>query len=380
MSEALPSQRALFDIPNDITYINCAYLSPLSKAAQAAGEVAVARKVRPWTIERRHFFEEVEAVRGAFARIIHARPEDVALVPAASYGLATAAAGLGLPAGGRVIVMDHQHSSNWYCWTALAEQTGGEVVTVQSSPDGGWTEPLLDAIDERATVVAVETCHWSDGSMVNVEEVAERSRQVGAAFVLDATQTLGAIPLDVRRLQPDFMVASAYKWLFCPYGLAFLYVAPHRQNGRPLELHGYNRVGQQQVVSNWNYVLSFEPGAPRYDMGQRSDFVKLPMALIGLDQVHAWQPQRVAATLAPLTERVAQAAISLGLRVPPSAHRAPHIIGLRTGRPIAPDLQDALRARGIHVSIRGDAIRVSPHLYNAADDIDRLHAALSELL
>ena len=380
MSELLPCQRALFDIPHDVAYVNCAYLSPLMRSVAAAGHEGVDRKVHPWQITRREFYAELDDVRAGFAGLIGATAGDVAIVPSSSYAAATAAANIKLASGQTVVVIEGEHGSNVRIWHHLARDSGASVITVGRPAGDDWTSAVLAAITSRTGIVALPPLHWTDGSTLDLVAIGARAREVGAAFVVDATQAVGAVPVDVRALKPDFLMCSAYKWLLSPYSIGFLYAAPHRQSGRPLEQHSFNRLGAKQSEGATDYPEPFEPGARRYDVGERSNFILLPMLKVALGQLKAGGPARIGATIAALTARIADAAVSRGFTVPDARHRSPHIIGLtRPGQPLPRDLAQRLAARKVYVSIRGPAIRVSPHVYNTEADIDRLIAALGEI-
>jgi selenocysteine lyase/cysteine desulfurase len=179
------------------------------------------------------------------------------------------------------------------------------------------------------------------------------------------------------RSAPDFLVCSGYKWLLCPYGLSFLYAAPHRQDGIGIELHSFNRVGARALLgATFDHLREFEPGARRYDMGERSNFIALPMAKLALGQILSWSVASIAATLKPLTEQVARAAIELDLRPPRSDRRVGHIIGLSHRTRWPADIEAKLRSDGVHVGLRGDRLRISPHLYTGQADIERLMTSL----
>ena len=241
----IPCQRHLFDLPDDIAYLNCAYMSPILKHAAAIGADAVARKCRPWTISPDDFFHDSERAREVFAELLGARGDDIAVVPAASYGIAVAAANLPLAAGRRVLVLADQFPSNVYSWQALAEQTDGEVVTVARPADGDWSAAILARLDERVAIAALPHCHWTDGGLIDLAAVAARCREVGSALVIDATQSLGALPFDLAAIRPDFLVCAGYKWLLGPYSVGYLYVAPRWQGGRPLEHNWIARAGSE---------------------------------------------------------------------------------------------------------------------------------------
>ncbi|MDX1540713.1 MAG: aminotransferase, partial [Geminicoccaceae bacterium] len=126
--ELIPSQRHLFDLPREVAYLNCAYMSPLLKRTVEAGQRAAARKARPWEITPEDFFTDSERARQLFAELAGCAADDVAIVPAASYGLAVAAQNLELRPGARVLVLGEQFPSNVYVWQAAAAQAGAEVV------------------------------------------------------------------------------------------------------------------------------------------------------------------------------------------------------------------------------------------------------------
>jgi selenocysteine lyase/cysteine desulfurase len=380
MIAPLPNQRYRFDIPDDVTYINCAYLSPLLKTAAARGIQGVQRKVHPWTILRNDFYDELEQTRAAYARLIGATADDIAIIPSTSYGAAIAAANLPMDKGQSIVAIAGEHSSNVRIWKILAERTDGRMITVERPVDGNWTAAVLAAIDSSTAIAALPNLHWTDGGMIDLAAIGARLRAVGAAFVVDGTQSIGAFPLDLGAVQPDFLICSAYKWLLCPYTLGFLYAAPHRQNGRPIEEHGFNRAGAAAAEGATDYPEEFEPGARRYDMGERSNFIHLPMAIVALEQLSAWGPANIAATLKPLTDALAEDGRKLGLDAPPAGHRVPHMIGLTRPGGLPVGLTEKLAAQKIYVSQRGAALRVSPYLYNSAADIDRLLAALKRLL
>ena len=366
----------LFDIADGVAYLNCANMSPQLRAVTAAGIEAVRAKAAPWTLSAPDWFSAAEALRGLAANIIGADTDGVALVPAVSYGIATAAANLPLAGKQTVVVLDQEFPSNVYAWRELAARKNGRVVTVVRQAGENWTDALLRAIDGDTAIVAVPHCHWTDGSTVDLERVGERTRAVGAALVVDASQSLGASPLDLERIKPDFLTTVGYKWLLGPYGLGYLYVAPRwRETGVPLEQSWLTRSRSDDFARLVEYRDDYRAGARRFDMGEFPQFVLAPMAIAALEQILAWGIGRIEATLATMTERVAQLAGESGYAVLPRPDRAAHLIGIRP-RAIPADLPKALADAKVFVSIRGDAIRVAPHVYNEPKDIDRLFEVL----
>ena len=374
--------RSAFDLRDDVAYLNCAYMGPVPLDAVEAGRRAVARKGRPWTIGLEDFFEPVEELRGLLAALLHADVDGVAITPSVSYGLATAARNLTLARDGVVVVLEGQFPSDVYCWRELAARSGGSVHTVAGPADGDWTAAVLadlDRLGDRAGVVSVPPCHWADGSPLDLTPVGAACRRVGAAFVVDSTQWLGAAPFDTAAVGADVVAGTTYKWLVGPYSLGFVWLAPHLRGGVPLEHNWIGRAGSDDFASLVNYSDEYRPGARRYDMGEVSNFLLLPVAVASLRLLASWGAEVVSAHARVLTDRIAAGATRLGLGVAPPAGRSPHLMGLRLhGTGLDPSaLAAALAGDDVHVSVRGDSVRVSAHAFNTVTDVDRLLASLA---
>jgi len=377
----IPSQRDLFDIPRDRVYLNTAYMGPMPKSAIAAGQKSYAAKGQPWAYDvQQDFFGLPEQLRERAARLFGAQAGEIALVPSASYGLATAARNLAPQKRSEILVLDGQFPSNIYVWRDLAEQYGARLVTVKRQPGQGWTEALIRAIGPATSIVACPQVHWLDGGQLDLAHISNTARRQGAALVLDLTQSLGALPFDMAAIQPDFAVAAGYKWLLGPYSTGLLYVAPHHHDeGEPLEQNWITRQGADNFARLIDYTDAYAPGARRFDMGERSAMQLAPAALASLDQVLDWGVDAIAQTLADRTAAIAAATASLGL-ADDMVERAPHYLtlGLPAGAP--DDLLARLAACNIHISQRGDRLRITPHLFNDDTDIaafaDGLRAVL----
>ena len=376
----LGSQRHLFDIPEDVAYLNCAYMSPLMNAVARAGERGIADKVRPWQLTPQSFFSESEQTRAAFARLIGTDAEGIAIVPSVSYGMATAALNLPVMPRQEIVVLRDQFPSNVYPWAELARRRDGVLKFVERPPAGDdgpdWTPAILDAISERTAIVAVPHCHWTDGALIDLVAVGRAARALGAALVLDLAQSLGALPLDIADIEPDFAVAPCYKWLLGPYSLGFMYAAPRWREGDPLEEGWIARKQSEDFARLVDYQSEYQPGARRFDMGERANFHLMPMARAALEQILDWGVEEIAATLAARTGEIAERARALGLRASAPHLRAGHYLGLRFPEAPPADLVDRLRAHNVYVSLRGDSMRVTPHLYNTDEDVERFFAAL----
>jgi len=375
----LGNQRDLFEMPEDIAYLNCAYMSPQLRPAREVGEKAVSRKSRPWELTPDHFFEDVEEVRALFARLVGGDADGVAIVPSVSYGISVARANVPVREGEKIIILEDQFPSNVYPWRELASRTAARLVIVPRPEDLDWTRALIEEIDAGTAVVAAPNCHWTDGSLVDLARVGERVREAGASLVVDGIQSLGALPFDVSEVRPDFLVASAYKWLLGPYGVGFMYVGEEHREGNPIEHNWINRRGSEDFSQLVDYQDDFQPGARRYDVGERSNFVLLPMAAEALRQILGWGVENVSETVGTLTDLIEKKAEERGIKAIPKERRARHMIGLMLGPDSPDDLAARLMRHDVFVSVRGPSVRVSPHLYNTEEDVDRFFEVLEHV-
>jgi selenocysteine lyase/cysteine desulfurase len=377
----LPSQRALFEIPRQICYLNAASYSPLPTRTLEAGRAAVLRKGTPWTLEPSFANQQNERARLAAARLINAEASDVALIPSISYGVATAAKILPIARGTRVIVLENDHSSPVLEWHTRAEAEGFSVDTVRQPEDGDWTSAVLGSVERSGaaplSLASISSVHWSDGGLIDVDKVGAALRQRGAAFLIDATHGTGVLATDVTRLDPDFMIFPTYKWLLGPYGRAFLYVAKRHQGGMPLEQTASGRRNVRAENAVYFTDVSHVPDARRFDMGERDHFISMEMASIGMEMMADWGAPAIVRRLAMLTERIAAGVRGIGVRVPEPHLRAPHILSLAFEGGMPAGLVEGLAGEGVHVAQRLGRMRISPHVYNDEADVDRFVEVLA---
>jgi selenocysteine lyase/cysteine desulfurase len=375
--DALESGRDAFDVPPEITYLNTANLSPMLHAVRAAGQAALERRARPWTIGAGDWFTDVERLRALVAGVIGGDADGVALVPSTSYGFAVAARNLPLRPGGRVLVLAEEYPSGIYTWRAAARAAGAAMLTVHREAGQGWTEAILADLDERVDVVSVPQVHWTDGAVVDLAAVAARAREVGARLVVDASQSLGAMPFDLAAVRPDFLVAVGYKWLLGPFGVGYLHVGEQHRDGAPIEHNWILREGSEDFARLVDYRDEYQPGARRFDVGERTKFELVPMAVAALEQITRWGVDRIAAELEAITARLEQDGHDCGFDPVPRAGRGPHLLGLRLPPGAGGHVLDTLAAAGCHASVRGESLRLAPHLHVTAADLDRLAGALA---
>lgn len=383
----LECQYDLFNLPGDLHYINCAYMSPMPMVVETAGIEALRLGRNPVVIGPDDFFGTSNRVRRAFADVIDCdRPDRVSIIPSVSYGIATAARNIDLGPGDAVVLLHEQFPSNVYTWRRRAAETDAELRIVHP-PSGsgntsanraeGWNDRILDAIRPDTAVVSIPIVHWADGTRFDLERIAERARDVGAALVVDGTQSVGALPFSFDSVRPDVLVCAGYKWLFGPYSTALACWGDRFLDGIPIEENWITRRNADDFAGLVDYEDAYEPGGIRFDVGERSNFILLPMLLEALGLVSSWGPERIQRycldLMAPALDRISE----LGYRVDPPSVRGAHLFGIRMPEDVT---VDAVRAQfdrlGVSVSVRGDAIRVAPNVYNRPEDVEALLDAL----
>lgn len=381
-TEPLRCRKDAFSLPAGVHYLNCAYMSPLPRVVEAAGIEGIRRKRAPSTIEPRHFFEESDRARALFADLIGGEAVRVALIPAVSYGVATVARNTAVRRGQNIVVSAEQFPSNAHAWRKLAARSGAELRTVAppaSAANRGeaWNAALLEAIDANTAVVALPQVHWTDGTRFDLAAIGKATREVGATFIVDGTQSVGALPFDLREIPADAVICAGYKWLLGPYATGLMWLGPRYDDAEPLEETWIGRAGSEDFRGLVDYRDEYQPGAARFDVGERSNFALLPMLVAALELVTELGPARIQAYCRELVGPAIEEARALGFAAANEAERASHLFGLRMppGLDLA-RLQAQLRAADISVSLRGSALRIAPHVYNDEQDI----AALTRVL
>lgn len=375
----MDSQKFLFDLPEDITYLNCAYMSPIPKSVAVVGTREIHRKLRPFQYGVEDFFQPMEDVKRLFARLIGTHEhERIALQPSVSYGVANVVNSLPIEKGTNIVVPGGQFPSNIYSWKRWAVEHGVElkfIEPVQKSKNPGkqWNEHLLDAIDQHTVAVAMSQVHWAWGTIFDLEAIRDRSREVGALLIVDATQSLGAYPMDQSILQADVILSAVYKWLMGPYGMALAYYGPYFDNGIPIEENWIAREGSDNFAGLVEYEDAYRPGAWRFSTGESSNFVHVAMVREALQQIEDWGVPRIHEHCELIAQDALKELTALGCELEHPDYRTAHLfsVGLPDQANIQ-ELRSILEQAQVHISWRGERIRVSPHLYNDVADLERL--------
>jgi selenocysteine lyase/cysteine desulfurase len=288
-----------------------------------------------------------------------------------------------VPAGTRVLVLENDHSSAVLEWTTRARAGRFTVDAVPRPDDADWTAAVLAAIDAPGAppvaLASISSVHWADGGMIDMDRVAAALRKQGAMLLVDATHAAGVMKIDVRAFDPDFLVFPTYKWLLGPYGRAFLYIAKRRQDGVPLEQTSYGRRAINSERETYYRDIEFVAGARRFDMGERDHFISLEMASLGMELLAQWGCDAVQERLRTLTCRLADELRDDGVTMSDVSVRAPHILSLQFPAGMPERLVEQLAAEQVYVAPRIGRMRISPHVYNDVEDIDRFLASFRRL-
>ena len=375
------SQRHLFDIPDDIAYFNCAYYSPQLNESKNRLIEGVKLKSHPWERTPPDFFNDAETIRISAAEIFGGDSDGYAIVPSVSYGISTAARALEplLGKGDSILILEEGFPSNVLPWTRVAKERGVQIIKVPVPSDGNWTQAIINRIDKSVKVLALFTCHWTNGANIDLVSVRKAIEGTDIIMAIDATQSLGAVSFPLEKVKPDFLVSAGYKWLLCPYGFSLMYVSERWRNSRPLEESWQARENAEDFGS---LVISsdyYKAGARRFDVGQKGTTTILPGVIAAFEQIKAWGVDNISDSLVGINNTIAEHLSALGFQLPGNSQRSPHMFGAIIPDKYKGNLVFELSKRKIYISQRGNSVRFSPHLHITEKDIDRLLETLSKL-
>jgi len=367
-------QREKFQLPRKVSYINCAYMSPVMNKVERVGRLAIAKKRKPYLIQTEDFFLESHTLRLVYSTLINnSEKERVVIVPSVSYGMANAANNLKKKAG-KIILADEQFPSNVYPWKSL-ENYQIAAIGPGNFPERAkkWNDNILDAIDENTAAVAIGHVHWVDGSLFDIKKIREKTRAVGAALIIDGTQSVGALPFDCAEFQPDALICAGYKWLMGPYSIGLAYYGSYFDEGKPIENNWISRLNSENFGGLVHYQEEYQPGALRYEVGERSNFTLVPMMIEAINQVNKWTPDAIQKYCGELLEPIVPELEKMGYQIEKPEYRSNHLVGVRipSGKNMD-EIRTKLLKSKVYVSVRSNAIRIAPNVYNDARDMNRL--------
>jgi selenocysteine lyase/cysteine desulfurase len=384
--ETLKPQRELFNLPDGLHYLNGAYMSPLLKSVEAAGVSGMIRKRNPTTIDPLDFFSEAELLKAEFAKLINSEADQVAIIPSASYGLNTAISNIPKNNGNEALILSAEFPSAYYALERWCRENNKQLKTIEAPEERKergrkWNQLLLDSINDNTAVVVLSSVHWTDGTIFDLQEIGKKCKAHDAVFIVDGTQSVGALPIDVDTDQIDALICSGYKWLLGPYALGLAYFNPGFNQGKPIEESWMNRADAQIFSGLTNYNNNYRSGANRYNVGQFSNFILVPMLSESIRQINEWSPASIQQYGEALTQPLIEFFTEQGITIEEDCYRSKHITGITLPKPYdSQKILDALRAQQIYISKRGNALRISAHIYNTTEDIDVLVTSLKKIM
>jgi len=377
-------QREKFNLQRKVAYLNCAYMSPLLRKVEKAGIAGIKQKRKPFHLSPEDFFTDADTLRLLFSQLINVKDKNrCVIIPSVSYGMANVAKNLKASKGDNIVVAGEQFPSNMYPWMELRGR--GVELNLIAPPAGSmsrgatWNQNILEAINSKTKLVSLGHIHWADGTLFDLQAIRKRSREVGALLVIDGTQSIGALPFDVEEIAPDAVIVAGYKWLMGPYSIGMAYYGEAFDQGSPLEENWINRKESENFDDLINYKDQYQPAALRYEVGEHSNFILVPMMIAGLKQLLKWKPENIQAYCKTLTDPYLDQIQAHGGHIEDEAFRTSHMIGIRYDELDTVKAKKIFKANKVSVSFRGQSIRISPNVYNDQRDMDKLMTALKQL-
>jgi selenocysteine lyase/cysteine desulfurase len=320
-----------------------------------------------------HWIAQSERARTAFARLLHARPESVAVTASASAGVASLASAFDFGERDTVVTTDLEFPTIGQIWHAQARR-GARVVHVPAEADNTLSlERLAAAIDERTALVAVTHVSYRTGSRLDLAAIAKLAHERGALLLVDAYQSAGAVPIDVGALGVDFVTGGALKYLLASPGIGYFYANPDTTSHLVPTVTGWFA----DVDVNAMQISEYRPApdARRFEQGT-PPIPSVYAAIAGVELMAEIGVERTQEHVQGLNDRLIDEVVAMGGQVPTPKDRARRGPLVTVASTDAERLVERLGAEGIVTSSRAGNLRVSPHCYNTDDDIDRLLAAL----
>jgi len=374
----LKNQKHLFSLSDDIHYLNCAYKAPLLKASEAGVIEALKQEYDPIGFTTDTFFDDVDHIKTLFGKLIHCDANQVAIIPSTSYGFASVLNNIPYKQGQHVLTVENEFPSDFYSIQRWCDTYNSEIKIIK--PDAGldhigenWNAKLIDAINEDTAIVNISSVHWMTGLRFDLEAIGKKCKSVDAKFIVDGTQSVGALPMDIEKYHIDALICASYKWLIGPYSMGLMYISSEFNNGIPLEESWMNRSNAKDFRNLTNYTTSYTSGAGRYNVGETSNFISMPILKAGLEQVLQWTPQGIQTYNKQLIQPLRDYLKKLDVQFENDVYFSNHIIGVKLPDSINIEkLTENLAKYNVYLSVRGTSLRISINVFNTPKDIERL--------
>ncbi len=356
-------------------YLDCAYQGPFPRRAIARIQQAIELKSHPERMGSSEYFELPDRVRARLANMVGADASEIALTNSATQGVGVVAAGLDFEAGDEVVIASSNFPSNLFTWLHL-QRKGVRVRVVKPVCGRVRMEDVEAALGPRARVLALDWVSYTNGLAIELDRMGELAHGQGSIFVVDGTQGVGAVELNLHELPVDVLAGAAYKWLLGPYGTGFVYLSSGIQGHLDLQVVNWLSVeGSEDFDALPMDEFTLPRSARVFDVPETANFLNLYALEASLEYVEEAGVGVVSRHCARLLDRLAEGLRRLGYTViraaEPEGRSA--ILGFHgESLEATTGLHQRLRANHVAVSLRQGIIRVSPHLYNDEADIDRM--------
>ena len=383
----METKKYLFDIPEDVTYLNAANMSPLLRSTNAVGKSAIDQKSNPFTIKNEDFFKPLQELKTLFGKLIDtSETQRITGIPSVSYGISTVTNNIILNPGDEILVIEDQFPSNIYSWKRLANKYNAIIKVVKKPSEENncgeiWNEDILAQISDKTAVITIGNIHWADGTIFNLKAISLKAKKNNSLLIIDGSQSIGALPFSVKDIKPDALICAGYKWLLGAYSFGLAYYGSYFDNGIPIEENWSNRLDSENFAGLTNYETQYKPLANRYNVGESANFIAIPMLKDSINHIINWKPNSIQAYCHSISKHVMKPLRALGCIIEEDQYRAKHLFGIKM--PAHTDLNKlkiTFEENKIFVANRGRYIRVSCHLFNTSKDFDILLKSIKTAL
>jgi selenocysteine lyase/cysteine desulfurase len=382
----MESKKALFQLPEDIHYINCSYMSPLMKSVEDKGIEGIRLKRNPADISPLDFFTGTVPLRDKFSKLVNCQATQVAIMPSVSYGIMSAVKNVPFKANQHALVVSDEFPSGYFAAKSWCERYNAELKVIHPPTHilpkaEKWNAEILASITEYTALIVISSVHWMDGTKFDLKAIGEKCQLTGTKFLVDGTQSVGAYSIDVEAYHIDALICAGYKWLLGPYSIAIGYFGEVFNLSEPLEESWMNRSESEDFSKLSNYSETYTPDAGRFNMGQTSNFIAVPMLDEALRNILDWGTDAIQAYCRQLTSPLLNMLTDWGIKLENESGRCQHLVSIQLPESNkSTDLLQEFKNNKVFLSVRGSSLRISPNVYNTEEDIQKVMQVLEKNL
>jgi len=370
--------RKEFPFSEEVIFFDHAGVSPITKRAKERMSQFLQRISDPGGINSAEFSEEVEKSREVCAKLINSEQKEISFVRSTSFGISLVASGLKYKTGDNIVTYYQEFPANIYPWLNLIKK-GVEIRMVKDREGEIRIEDISQLINSRTRLIAISSVQFTNGFRINLNDLCQLANKRGIFLIVDAIQSLGIIPFDVKETPVDFLCADGHKWLMAPEGIGFLYISSRLLNQLDLHILGWNSVVDAQ--NYLNYRLNLKPDARRFEEGSYNT-----LSIIGLGASISLLLEagvdRLFQKVLELNTILAEELAKTGAKIlsPMGDGQRSGILTIRPNNREPEEVARLLREKGAMCSVRGGGIRLSPHGYQGVAEVEKVLRIWKEAL